>query len=172
MAGAAVTIDLMQVAPWLTQYADRLNHMDWSKSAAVMNQLVVSWSKELFDKSQTPDGQAWAPLKHPRSHGRGGTRPLLDTGMLRASLSALSAIEPSGFSTSWGSNLEYAAAQNYGATINRTSSKGKNYTITIPARTFLGLGDQNLQVVQTLLLEEITRQLGAAAVQPPPSASA
>ena len=46
--------------------------------------LMIADVKENFDKSAGPDGTPWKPLKFPRP--RGGNKPLLDTGMLRASV--------------------------------------------------------------------------------------
>lgn len=40
--------------------------------------------RENFDKSAGPDGRPWAKLRFPRV--RGGDKPLLDTGLLRASI--------------------------------------------------------------------------------------
>lgn len=40
--------------------------------------------RENFQASKDPDGQPWKPLKFPRV--RGGDKPLLDTGLLRASV--------------------------------------------------------------------------------------
>jgi phage gpG-like protein len=60
-----------------------------------------------FRKSVDPYGNAWAPLKHRRG------QPLLDTGRLRASFAAR--VLPDGIVV--GTNVEYAAVHQTGATI-------------------------------------------------------
>lgn len=52
----------------------------------IVSTLMLADVKDRFDKSNAPDGSPWKPLKHPRVNG--GNKPLLDTGILRASLFA------------------------------------------------------------------------------------
>jgi phage gpG-like protein len=55
------------------------------KQARVM---MIADVKENFARSSDPDGRPWAPLRFPRP--RGGSKPLLDTGQLRASITGAS----------------------------------------------------------------------------------
>lgn len=92
--------------------------------------VLEGMAKDCFDQSRSPEGVSWSPLRHPRP--RGGTKPLLDTGLLRASLTSrgkghLERVTPDGLE--WGSNLIYATTHQYGAVI--TPKKGKFLTIPV-----------------------------------------
>lgn len=55
--------------------------------AKVLGQIAVSDIRTRFQTGTAPDGAKWRPLKHPRPTG--GNQPLLDTGVLRASIHAV-----------------------------------------------------------------------------------
>lgn len=82
---------------------------------------------ENFDKSHSPDGTAWPPLAYQRPRNKGAGKPLLDTGVLRASITTKG---ESGhyeeFGPDWfeiGTNLEYAELQNEGGVIRPKQAK-------------------------------------------------
>lgn len=73
---------------------------------------------ENFQRSVTPDDVPWLPLKHPRP--RGGTLPLLDTGILRAAAISPGPHHVERYGPSWleyGVRLAYAAVHQFGAVI-------------------------------------------------------
>lgn len=53
------------------------------KRAAIAMKADVN---ENFNTSASPDGAPWAPLRFPRPNSKGGDKPLLNTGLLRASI--------------------------------------------------------------------------------------
>lgn len=79
--------------------------------------------REGFDRSRAPTGVAWKPLRAPRSRGRPGRRPLVDTGQLRAWASHAMV---SGSTATWD-------APGYGAFHQLGTSR-------VPARPFLPPG--------------------------------
>lgn len=82
-----------------------------------IGQLLVSDLRMRMTRGISPNGQAYVPLAHGRV--RGGTKPLLDTGVLRASINAKA--EP--FGATVGTNLHYAPVHQYGATITPKTKK-------------------------------------------------
>ena len=97
-----------------------------------------------FEREEGPDGkwERWKGGRSTRPTKRGGSKMLQDTGRLRLS------IQPSHSSESAvvGTNIEYAAIQNYG------SSKKDH-----PAREFMWISDECVQKIQDMastLLEE------------------
>ena len=69
--------------------------------------------KARIQAGRSPDGTPFVPLA--RGRRRGGSRPLLDTGTLRNSIS----FAVSGGSVSVGTNLVYASVHQFGATLTR-----------------------------------------------------
>lgn len=100
-----------------------------------------------FRDSVTPEGKAWLPLAEStvKRRRKGSDKPLIDTGILKNSVYSRADSK----SIVFGTNVPYAAAQNFGASIKRvgiTKTKfrgsyvrgtGKAYTIRIPPRAFL-----------------------------------
>lgn len=153
MAGASLTLDDLQ--SWLAARAAAVAGADFSKPLKTVRLLVIADIKSNFAGSHAPDGTPWAPLKW-----RAG-QPLRDTGLLMASVTgtgANSISEVTSRGLRIGSSLDYAAIQNYGGTIAfpaRSREKpwvfkaadGRSvftrkiaaHSVTIPARTFLGI---------------------------------
>ena len=131
--------------------------------------ILIGQKDNLFDQSVGPDGETWAPLSKRAIANRNkknakvknktrqsdGHKILMDTGVLRNSLTnagapySLAAI--SGNEIVVGTNVPYAAIQNFGGTIQNPGTENgfgigihiKPYTITIPARPFIGFGDSD-----------------------------
>lgn len=80
-------------------------------------QVLVSDVKKRFVTSTAPDGTPWKPLKYPRPRGPG--KPLLDTGLLLASISG----DFTPTSLRVGTNRQGAALHQFGGTV--TPKKGK-----------------------------------------------
>jgi phage gpG-like protein len=93
-----------------------------------------------FDVSGRPT--AWEPLKY-----RVG-KPLILTGRLRASITG----QVQGSSVVLGTNLVYAALQNYGGT---TTWRGR--TVTIPQREFMLLQSTDEDVMVKILTDYLTQ---------------
>lgn len=115
----------------------------------IMGQQLVSDTKEGFFKEQDPDGIPWKPLKRRKG------KILQDTGALRTSVTSRGGkgnIERKGPTfLEWGTNIEYAKYHQGG-------------TSRIPARPFLGIGEElgeKLEMIAADWVEEqVKRALG------------
>lgn len=87
------------------------------------SQMYLSEVKDRFARGVGPDGTPWVPLKHRRPQG--GNRPLLNTGLLRASYTAFATPWSFGVST----NAVQASLQHYGGTVKPV--KGRYLTIPL-----------------------------------------
>lgn len=176
---AALEVTLGEFAGLLERRAEQLAGLDLS--APVRRSLVAARAGllENFQGQHAPDGTPWLPLRRPRQgkrHRNSTPLPLLDTGLLRASVTAQGArghvedVSAAGFVM--GSNLEYAAAQQFGATINRperrrqrpwvfTGPDGRTvftrriraHSVTVPARPFVGWSERMLATCGAIFAE-------------------
>lgn len=98
-----------------------------------VRQDVIYHTRSNFFELHDPDGETWAPLKHPRPNSRGADRPLNDIGYLYASVTSPGAEgnidEKSERKIEWGTNLDYSAVHQYGAVITPKIAK----LLAIPA---------------------------------------
>lgn len=170
---ARITIDLSQLPAFLQAKVESIAKANFSPALKVCRQLIVSDAKDAFQQGRDPvDGSAWAPLKRPRKLkkqeiasakkdlkaigkptdqetvrwlAKGKQKPLLDTGMMRASLTGNSA-----------GHVEMITPTSLEVGTNLKSKKGFPYPVIhqeggkhIPRRRFLGLS--------TKLIERITQ---------------
>lgn len=126
---------------------------------------------ERFDKEQSPSGEKWRPLSDMtkamrlRRHKTGNMKILQDNGELRRSIQ----YEAGNDYVKVGSVLKYARVHQFGAIIN-VSKKQRGYlhhrgfhagrTITIPARSFLGITKSELQHIKSMFKSYIKRRIG------------
>lgn len=95
--------------------------------------------RENFDKSHGPDGQAWKPLAFPRPNSKGSDKPLLNNGILRASVTGTGqghVEEITDHSLTIGTNLPYARLQQEGGTITPKSGKALALPLTKEATRY------------------------------------
>lgn len=145
MAGAAEQVDLSGLAAALA----RLGRLpaDMTPTLRAVAVYARSVSLEAFDRAADPTtGAAWAPLKAStvkrRRGGGKGARPLLDTGLMRLSVTG----QTDGMAVIQGSNLPRA----------RYHQRG---TKTIPARPFLGFGPRHLDVIAKMVADAVVREM-------------
>lgn len=103
-----------------------------------------------FQTGKGPEGNAWEAVKNPRKDSKGRPRkgrasPLVDTGRLRNSIS-FSAGE---FDVHVGSNVEYARIHQLGG------KAGRGRKVTIPARPYLGLSEEDRQEIEALVKDHM-----------------
>lgn len=152
---AVLSLDLQQIHHWLDAQARAAARPDISKPLKVIRVLVIAEQKEHFARGEAPDGTPWLPLKRPRRRPRdrrksrraGTDKPLRDTGLLMASVSArgvntIDVMTATGLE--FGSSLNYAGFHQHG-------------TRHIPARPFLGLSDQLIERAGQIVGEHLTR---------------
>lgn len=123
------TLDVSQLRSFLAQTAAGLRPRDPKKTLAACAVVLKNELKRMMQAGVSPDGTPYAPLKHARPNGK--SHPLWDTGALVRSVGAGAGhVERiSGDSLEIGTNLEYAAVHQYGATI--TPKKGKYLAIPL-----------------------------------------
>lgn len=157
----------------------------YDKLKASLLAILMRQKDLLFRNSTDPDGSKWAPLsdvtkmmrlhrlgeKATKKNLRGTFKPLLDTGTLRNSIT--NAMAPYTASSTFGdeiilgTNVPYARLQNFGGMteMRQTIKKGdreeiRTFKVKVPARTFMGFGDQERQKVEEKLEVYMKKELG------------
>ncbi len=127
--------------------------------------LVVS-TQMRFEREQSPEGAKWPASL--RAIVEGG-RTLTDTARLQQSITH----EASDTGVAVGTNLLYAAVHQFGATITAKTEKGlvwkgaggqwfRKDSVTIPARPFIGLDDDDEEEIVAISEDWLARSAGAA----------
>lgn len=150
----------------LLRQARRLSELDKRELNTVLGEVAHSSTIARFRDGKAPDGRRW--LASNRADTTGG-RTLLRSAQLRNSISVMS--DESGFAV--GTNLKYAATHQFGepGRIIRARKKKalrfriggrwiskKQVRISIPARPFLGLSDEDMQEIKDTVEEFISRE--------------
>lgn len=113
--------------------------------------------RRITDEKTAPDGTPWAP-------NRAGTPILTDTGQhLLASVASTSTAEEA----EWGASWEFAHIHQDGATISAKNAPALRFqsggswhsakSVTIPARPFVGLSDDNRAELEDLISDHFGR---------------
>lgn len=159
MSDIKITIDMKQVEVLLTHIEKKLDHQEPLLKA--IGHSINENVRMTFRELKAPDGTAWKPLspvtKYQRAKNKSGGRvyrkdgkgtlakftqvyitatPLNDTGVLRNSI----AYRLSGQSVEIGTNVKYAALQNFGAKQGAFGKNKRNTPIPwgdVPARQFI-----------------------------------
>ena len=186
-------LDLKDFAPWLGELAARAAKDDGVRLLKAVALMLEGASKDCFDQARGPDGSPWPPIRpRPRTPAMGKAdpkkgekdRPLRDTGILAASMTAFAPHhieEVSPTTLVWGTSVDYALPLNDGATINvpeRHRGKGEKpfaipdadgnilfrrriraHVVKIPPRPFVGISDQLAIDIVEFLAEERGRSM-------------
>lgn len=102
-----------------------------------------------FKQGVDPDGQAWAPSS--RAGGMKKGKTLVDTGRLRDSIS----FSATPTEVHVGSNVVYAHIHQL------AGDAGRGRKVTLPARPYLGVNDDDAEEIQSLVAEHMRRLFGA-----------
>jgi len=105
-----------------------------------------------FQAGAGPEGEKWKPLAGPRKNRKGrdgkpekNPKPILDTARLRDSISF--SATPSEVHV--GSNVEYARIHQLGG------QAGRGRKVTIPARPYLGLSEEDKEEIADLVKQHL-----------------
>lgn len=131
MPGAAQPIPLESLPDWLERAQQLVTSASFEPALKACKVIVVSATTKNFQQSHGPNGEAWAPLKW-----RSG-RPLYDKGLLMGSVTAGGEGSVSKITESmlvYGTNLDYAATHQYGATITPKAARALAVPVTQEAR--------------------------------------
>lgn len=156
--------DLKDFGKLAAEMNGHLTGLSFQKPLKQCRVLWISETKQNFQKGIAPDGTAWAPLKRPRTLPRSrrkavtarrrrtgeSDKPLLDTGLLRASVTGAGTGHVEKLTDSElviGTNLGYAVFHQGG-------------TRYIPARPFVGVSDPLADKFTTIFADFIVGQLG------------
>lgn len=122
---------------------------------------LAAWGKQSFDQSRAPDGSPWKPLKRARNRrrdrrarkrgGGSGQKPLRDTGVLMASMSATAGAK-GGVRIFGQASLEQGTAVEYAA----FHQQGTRH---IPARPFAGLTAAMVDRLGDIAADRVARQI-------------
>jgi phage gpG-like protein len=143
-ATASHTVSLAGLQAELQQLGIDPATVDFSRGLRAAAVYLASMSKRNF--------AAWPPLKNPsRRPGGRSARPLVDKGILMASVSASggggAVRDVTTRSLEFGTNVSYAGFHQYG-------------TRTIPARRFLGITEAMAKRIEELIADDVVRQMG------------
>ena len=153
---------------------------DMSPFWRTVGDTIVAWTiRRRFEKEQDPQGRSWKPwsrgyAEYKRRRGRSGDNILTDTHELRASLNRTNSVIALRDRVIVGTNKEYAAIHQFGGKITTKregeykrnygpdKQKGDHYayswTITIPARPFLGVNDMEIEEIKRHMTLYLTNE--------------
>jgi len=120
-------------------------------------------SQARFTSQTAPDGTPWLPLQHWYKQGKSKNQDKVLTlnGYLRNTLT----FQVEGDAVLVGSNLEYAAIHQFGGTIRPRVKKalavggGAVASVTIPARPYLGVSDDDADEIASLISDYLAGAL-------------
>ena len=158
MAGAR--FDGTAAIEHLSGLVDAIN--DPSPLLAELGEYGLRSTRARFKTQTAPDGTAWAGLEtwYKREKSRNKNRILTLDGYLRSRMTWQFAGDRT---VEIGSNLPYAAVHQFGATIKPRAAKVLMFrghvakSVTIPARPYLGLSDEDRSEIVGRTLEWLQR---------------
>ena len=144
MAGTSVSfgMDMTSMRRGIRRAASRIR--DVRIAGEEIGEMLVSSTVERFDRGEGPDGTSWEPSR--RAQAEGG-KTLVDRGTLRGSIS----YEASPQAVVVGSNLVYARPHQDGGKV------GRGLAVTLPARPYLGISDEDGEEAAAILLDHIRK---------------
>jgi phage gpG-like protein len=130
-------------------------NLDFTQAMKKTSVLLANEAKKNFDGSHSPDGLSWLPLKRRRPGKRNkgkrglGAKPLIDTGLLMASMqgrgsSTVKNLGP--MSLEQGTAVKYGVFHQYG-------------TLHIPKREFAGITNAMITRIVQYITDDVIRQL-------------
>lgn len=134
------------IREWLNAFADAA-----ARPAPMLEKIgasLVESTRKRFDTETAPDGSRWARNSPVTIARKGFDRPLTETGALRASIRW--ELLGSGKAVNVGSDLVYAAVQQFGARQGQFGSTRRGSPIPwgdIPARPYLGRSEEDQRMI-------------------------
>lgn len=144
MAGTSVSfgMDIKAMRSGIAKAAARIR--DRRTLAEDIGEMLVSSTQDRFESGQGPDGTPWQPSQRA---GREGGKTLVDNATLRNSIG----YEASAMAVMVGSNLVYARPHQEGGQV------GRGLAVTLPARPYLGISDEDLDEAGQMVVDHIAR---------------
>lgn len=118
------------------------NAQDMTRPMKEFAQYMLNEATGRFEREEDPWGKGWvklsdSTLKQREKAGKSGKKLQVD-GILKGSLASFAEATSAGLLVD-GSNLEYAAIQNFGG------EAGPGHKVLIPARQFVGFNDDDIE---------------------------
>jgi len=143
-------------------------------SLKVIGQAMLKSTRKRFDDQVDPAGHAWKALNPTYAAGKRGTKILQESGMAGGLLGSITA-QVSGTTLQIGTNKVYGAIHQFGGTIEPRSYPalvfkldGRLYfarTVTIPARPFLGISNEDRQMIPRIIADVVATTAAAVGSQ-------
>lgn len=154
----------------LGELARRLDAVEGDRRAA-LDAIAKAWessTRQRFDSSADPEGVPWKPSQRVLNHkGKGVLKTLVESARLKDGIT--SAVD--GDTVHVGTNIAYASAHQFGATIQRSGAHAiplhlpegaaGGSVIVLPARPFLGANDVDMATFSEILEGFIEATTGA-----------
>jgi phage gpG-like protein len=148
------TIPIERFADWSRGLEQAVNHPAVQPALKEIAQQLAGDLGRGFISSESPDGEPWADLKHPRPRGHNtGTRPLIDFGDLM-----LSVIDESS------DHIEIITDDSltYG-TSDPKAHFHQDGTSKMVARPFMGFTQDRITQAARTVMQQVMQNIGAAA---------
>ena len=166
MAGSFITISVEDAAA--RAMLNKLGQMDTAPLMRRLGERIQAWTQDRFDanQQQAPDGTPWAKLnpKYAQNKPRHlQNRKLTLGGYLRKSI-RWQLLDSQ--SVLVGTNVKYAAIHQFGGTIRPKKGKALAFggrfvqSVTIPARPYLGISEQDNKEIQEIIKDWVLEQQG------------
>lgn len=166
MAGSFITISVEDAAA--RAMLNKLGQMDTAPLMRRLGERIQAWTQDRFDanQQQAPDGTPWAKLnpKYAQNKPRHlQNRKLTLSGHLRKSI-RWQLLDSQ--SVLVGTNVKYAAIHQFGGTIRPKKGKALAFggrfvqSVTIPARPYLGISEQDNKEIQEIIKDWVLEQQG------------
>lgn len=166
----ATTVRLVDLAQYLGTLGAAYSpaKLDMTRPLRPVSVYLASQAKMNFDRASTPDGAPWPPLKRQRPRNKraakagkrkgkhSGQKPLRDSGILMASMSARAATAGAVRAITGGAgraNLEQGSNVDYGG-------YHQFGTRHIPKREFSGITDAMVGRIGDIVVDDLVRQMG------------
>lgn len=144
----ALTFDI-SASTRLQKHLQALAVMDMAALAALVATEGEDQTRRRIEEERTaPDGSAWPEWSPAYKETRRSGHELLQS---ECDLVDSILADVDGTTAIWGSNLVYAALQNFG---------GEPVGINVPAREYLGLSENNLADIEDLIIDWIDGRTG------------
>ena len=147
---SSIRVELSGEEQALLDRLENLSEVDAAAAMAAIGEALRTSTLERFDRGKTPEGRPWKTSIRARQDGG---KTLVDQGVLRSQIH----VESSSKGAVIGSNLIYAATHQFGDR-NRTirTRNGQVFHISIPARPFLGVTEEDMQEISHIMEGAVT----------------
>jgi phage gpG-like protein len=169
MAGVAITLSVDDGGLRAAVDGASAFGSDMSGLMRAAGEAMVSATVERFETGLGPGGVAWIPS---RRAVREGGLTLVDKGRLKGSITAVS----DDVSAEWGTNVIYAAAHQFGASIEQPRRRrvietlygdfDAGLVINLPARPFLGIDAGDIATLEDLSQLHLEMAAGGESASP------